>query len=200
MNMSTFPNFFENNDYFIDEKVTLLKFNNAYKVYNKEGIQIGNIQQSMPAGLKILSLVLSKAMFPFKLDIIDTEGKVLATIKRGWTFFLSKIVVLNERGEPIASIKQKFKLFKPTFHIFDTERGLLAYISGDWKAWNFTITDTNGSQIGSISKKWNGVLKESFTTADKYIVSIVPEVAEDTKKIAIVATAITIDMVLKESK
>ncbi len=45
-----------------------------------------------------------------------------------------------------------------------------------------------------------GLLKEAFTTADKYVVSIVPEYAEDTRKMAIVATAITIDMVLKESK
>ena len=42
--------------------------------------------------------------------------------------------------------------------------------------------------------------KEFFTTADKYNVSINPSYAEDTNKINIVATAIIIDMVLKESK
>ncbi|MDR2768894.1 MAG: hypothetical protein LBB82_11280 [Treponema sp.] len=192
--------FFENNDYFIDEKVAFLKFTNAYKVYNSGGEQIGAIQETMHGGLKLLSLFVNKAFFPFKLNILDTEGKVLATIKRGWTFFMSKIQVLNAEGSPVASIKQQFKLFKPTFHIFDMGERPLASITGDWKAWNFTITDAGGSQIGTITKKWNGILKEAFTTADKYIVSIKPGVAEDSGKIAIVATAITIDMVLKESK
>jgi uncharacterized protein YxjI len=194
-----FPAFFENNDYFIDEKVGLLKFNNAYKVYNNEGVQIGDVQQSMSAGQKLLRLLFSKSMLPFRLDIKDTEGVVLATIKRGWTFFMSKIYVLDADGAVIASIKQKFKLFKPTFHILDPTGVQIATISGDWKAWNFTIADTANRPIGTITKKWNGLLKETFTTADKYIVSIQPKVVESTRKIIIVATSITIDMVLKES-
>jgi uncharacterized protein YxjI len=138
-------------------------------------------------------------MLPFHLDIKDTEGNVLASIKRGWTFFMSKISVLDAKGEVIASIKQKFKLFKPTFHILDPAGVQIATISGDWKAWDFTITDNANRPIGTITKKWNGLLKEAFTTADKYVVSIQPKVVESTKKIIIVATSITIDMVLKES-
>jgi uncharacterized protein YxjI len=192
--------FFGYDDYFIDEKVAFLKFTNAYKVYNSDGGQIGAIQETMHGGLKLLSLLINKAFFPFKLNILDNEGSVLATLKRGWTFFMSRIQVLDAQGVPLAFIKQQFKFFKPTFHILDTGERPIASITGDWKAWNFTITDAGGSQIGTITKKWNGILKEAFTTADKYIVSIKPGVAEDSGKIAIVATAITIDMVLKESK
>jgi hypothetical protein len=40
-----------------------------------------------------------------------------------------------------------------------------------------------------------------FTTADKYIVDIVPTyTSNDANKLAIVSAAITIDMVLKEKK
>ncbi|GHU82384.1 RNAse [Spirochaetia bacterium] len=192
--------FFENNDYFIDEKVALFKFTNAYRVYDSSGNQIGTIKESMPAHLKILSFIMSKAHLPFKLDIMDAEDRVLATIKRGWTFFMSKIEVLNAEGTVIAHIRQKFALLKPTFTLLDPGEQPLAQISGDWKAWNFVITDSSDTPIGSISKKWNGVLKEAFTTADKYIVSINPEVVDAARKIPIVAAAITIDMVLKESK
>jgi uncharacterized protein YxjI len=89
---------------------------------------------------------------------------------------------------------------KPEFRILDTNNEQIAIINGNWTAWNFNITDSKDAVIGTISKKWNGVLKESFTTADKYVVAIDPKVEEDTKKVAIVAAAITIDMVLKESK
>jgi uncharacterized protein YxjI len=192
--------FFKHDDYFIDEKVAFLKFSNAYKVYNSSGDTIGAIKETMPAFLKILSLFFSKAFFPFKLDILDTEENVLATIKRGWTFFMSKIEVLDSQGSVIALINQKFKLLKPTFNILDPHGSLIAVITGDWKAWNFTITGSDDSQIGTITKKWAGILKEAFTTADKYIVSINSGVEVDAKKAAIIATAITIDMVLKESR
>ena len=62
------------------------------------------------------------------------------------------------------------------------------------------IVNNAGVTIGTITKKWNGILKKAFTTADKYVVDIVPEYAEDKKKMAIVSFAVTIDMVLKESK
>jgi uncharacterized protein YxjI len=192
--------FFKHDDYFIDEKVVFLKFSNAYRVFDSQGNIIGAIKETMPAPLKLLSLLVSKAFFPFKLDIMDAEENVLATIRRGWTLFMSRIRVLNAEGKTLALINQQFKLFKPTFHILALDESPIASITGDWKAWNFSIQDSGENQIGTISKKWNGILKEAFTTADKYIVSINPGAAENAKKIAIVATAITIDMVLKESR
>jgi hypothetical protein len=77
---------------------------------------------------------------------------------------------------------------------------LVSVITGDWKAWNFKINDSKDKQIGTISKKWNGAMKEIFTTADKYNVDINQEFNDTTNKIAILSGAITIDMVLKESK
>jgi uncharacterized protein YxjI len=191
---------FKHDDYFIDEKVAFLKFSNAYRVFDGQGNIIGAIKETMPAPLKLLSFIVSKGFFPFKLDIMDAGEKVLATIKRGWTFFMSRIRVLDAEGNTLALIRQQFKLFNPTFHILTPDESPIASITGDWKAWNFSIQDGGGNRIGTISKKWNGILKEAFTTADKYVVSINPGAAEDAKKIAIVATAITIDMVLKESR
>jgi uncharacterized protein YxjI len=198
--MDNYLKFFEHDDYFIDEKVGLLKFHNAYKVFDKDGVQIGNITEIMPWSKKILSLFLNKSMFPFKLEITDVDNNLLASIKRGWTFWMSKIQVLDANNEPIATIRQKFKFLKPEFRIFDMQENQIAMIAGDWKAWNFQITNINNEQIGTISKKWSGILKEAFTTADKYIVSVIPELKEDVVKTIIISAAITIDMVLKEQR
>ncbi len=195
-----FPDFFETNNYFIDEKVGFFKFTNAYKVYDDTGLPIGLIQQKLTAGQKVLRLLLNKKMLPFTLEITDLNGDVLVTIKRGWTFFLSTITLQDKMGVDFAKIKQKFKFIKPEFNILDQNEQAIAKITGDWKGWNFAITNESQQQLGTISKKWNGLLKEAFTTADKYVVTIEPEVAEDVKKMAIVSCAITIDMVLKESK
>lgn len=192
--------FFTGNDYFIDEKVGLFKFSNAYKLYNNEGIQIGNIVQKVSGFHKLLRLVINKQMMPFMLEIKDMNDNVQVTIQRGWTFWMSKISITDQNGTLLGKVSQKFKMFKPSFAITDATDNNIAKITGDWKAWNFSIEDAAGNSIGSINKKWAGVMKEMFTTADKYRVSIEPGVAEDFKKVAILASAITIDMVLKESK
>jgi uncharacterized protein YxjI len=192
--------FFDSNDYFIDEKVNFFKFENTYKVYNDKGEDVGTINQKLTTGQKILRLFLKKPMLPFLLEIRNSQDQLEASITRGWTFFLSKIEVKDGNGEVVGIIKQKFKFFKPTFKIYDQADQLIAEISGDWKAWNFTIFDALNNQIGSISKKWAGAMKEIFTSADKYNVHIDAIYANQKNKIAILASAITIDMVLKESK
>ena len=192
--------FFDSNSYFIDEKVNLFKFENCYKIYNEKGENIGTIKQKLSTGQKILRLLLNKAMLPFLLEIKNSNDELEASISRGWTFFMSRIEIKDGNGNIVGTIQQKFKLFKPTFKIFNPTGEVIAEITGDWKAWNFKITDTANNQIGAISKKWAGAMKEIFTTADKYNVTIEPSYSNLQNKIAILSGAITIDMVLKESK
>ena len=101
---------FEHNVLLIDEKVNAFKFENEYKVFDEENNQIGAINQKLTGGQKVLRLLLNKAMLPFTLDIVDTNGTTLAKIQRGWTFFMSKISITDEKGNIIGYIKQKFKL------------------------------------------------------------------------------------------
>ncbi len=191
-------NFFELNDYFIDEKVNYLKFENCYQIYNDKGENIGAIKQKLSSGQKVLRFLFKKSTLPFLLEIKNSDDILEASISRGWTFFLSKITIRNGQGEMIGIIKQKFKFFKPTFIILNSSDMILAKINGDWRAWNFKITDNSNNQIGTISKKWAGAAKEIFTTADKYNVNIEADYSDRERKIAILSGAITIDMVLKE--
>lgn len=193
-------NFFAGNSYFIDEKVNLFKFENCYQIFDDHGRNIGAIKQKLSVGQKFMRLLFSKSMLPFLLEIRNADDRVEASISRGWTFFMSKIVINNAQGRKIGSIHQKFKLFKSRFEIFNATEKQIAEINGDWKAWNFEITDAKQQKIGSISKKWGGAMKEIFTTADKYNVTIDPEYSNTENKISILAAAITIDMILKEKK
>ncbi len=192
--------FFDTNSYFIDEKVNMLKFANEYKVFNEQGVQIGSINQKISGGGKILRLLFNKSMLPFHLEIKDANDTLQATISRGWTFWMSKVAIKDAGGTQIGSVAQKFSYMKPKFKIFNSQNVQIGEIKGDWKAWNFTMFDANNNPIGTITKKWAGVAKELFTTADKYNVNLTSNLANTEDKIAILASAITIDMVLKESK
>lgn len=190
--------FFLNNTYVIDEKVQVLTFSNGYKVYDESGKEIGYIKENMPASRVILSLFLSKQMLPFTLEVYNNDGKIIASLTRGFTFFMSKMKVLDENGSQIATIKQKFGL-KPKFELLDMNENKIAHIQGNWTAWDFKITDGGSTQLGSISKKFAGFAREFFTDADKYIVNIEPSVTNEAQRIAIASTAAAIDMIMKEN-
>ncbi len=193
-------NFFDSNTYFIDEKVNFFKFENVYNIYDGEGKNVGAVKQKLTTGQKMLRLLLKKPMLPFLLEIKDEIDQVEATISRGWTFWMSKITIADADGNKIGMVTQKFKFFKPTFNISDKDDQPIATITGDWKAWNFVIKDAQGKEIGKVSKKWAGLAQEMFTTADKYNVNLNEDITNREHKMAILASAITIDMVLKESK
>ena len=193
-------NFFESNSYFIDEKVNILDFENCYKVYDEKGDSIGSIKQNLSKLQVLRTLVFDKRMLPFVLEIKNSDGQLEASISRGWTFWMPKITIKNAEGIAIGTIKQKFNLFQPTFKLFNTEEVLVGEIKGDLLAWNFKICDASNKEIGTISKKWAGVFKEIFTSADKYNVKMDSNYSNMGNRMLILSCAITIDMVLKERK
>jgi len=198
--------FFSIGEYIIDERVSAFKFTNVYKIFNTTGQQIGIVeQQKVSGGAKAARLLLGsniKALQEFKLDIKDMNGTILTSIRRGGAGSrggLRNVSLFDGTGNAIATIKLLFSLFTPKQEIIAPNGQVIGRIQGDWKGWNFTITDISGNTIGTINKKWAGLMKEVFTTADKYYVKINPNTVGIYRQ-AIIAAAITIDMVLKEFK
>ncbi|MDP4290207.1 MAG: phospholipid scramblase-related protein [Bacteroidota bacterium] len=189
--------FFDPNSYFIDQKVHFFRFENVFRIYDDLGVQIGSVNQKLTGRQKALRFLVSNAFLPFLIEIRDTHDELLFTLTRGWTFFMSRINILDAKGSMMGMIQQKFKVIRPLFRIFDNFGVLKGEISGDWKAWNFVVRNPEGAQIGLITKKWAG-MKEIFTTADKYKLTVDQHYATKEDKIFLIAGAISIDMVLKE--
>lgn len=188
---------FERNVLIVNQKFTLIA--NQYQILDENGAEIGFIQEKMSGGKKALSLLVSKKIMPFELNILDTNQNVVATISRGVTLLLSKTSIKNANGEEIAKINQKFAMLKPKFEIVTPDGQLIATIQGDWTAWSFTITSPDGTSLGTVSKKWNGAMKEIFTDSDKYVVEISGNLTDVNQRIAVISTAAVIDMILKEN-
>ncbi len=72
-------------------------------------------------------------------------------------------------------------------------------MKGDWKGWNFKILDDEGKELGQVTKKWAGLGKEFFTSADTYMIAINPG-KEGTRAVMalLLAAGIAIDTVYKE--
>jgi uncharacterized protein YxjI len=190
--------FFNVNSYFIDQKRLFFKFYRHYQIYNEKRECIGLIKQRLTLRQKILRSILSKTLLPFVFEIRSCNGALLASISRGWIFMKYKIIIQDSKGEKIGSIRKRCFFLKPIFIILNASDEIIAEISGDLKKWNFVISDPSHNQIGSIDKNWIEAMKGLFKSADKYNVNFEVDYIDKKKKIAILSSAIIIDMVMKK--
>jgi uncharacterized protein YxjI len=83
----------------------------------------------------------------------------------------------------------------------DAQDRQVAQVKGDWKGWNFQLLDAQGNQLGVITKKWAGIGRELFTSADNYMIAL--NDAADTNAgnaVLLLAAGLAIDVVFKEKE
>jgi len=193
------------NQYFVKEHVGLFKLSNAYDIIDPEtGNKIGIAKEKISGWIHLLRFLVNKQLLPTRVDIIENpndkgEGKTIVSIKRGLTLFRSKVKVLIDGDKEIGYFKSKIFSFGGGFWLYDTTNAKIAEVKGDWKGWNFKLLDISGKEIGTVTKKWSGLGKEMFTSADNYMISITdPGKNDKGSKALLLAAGIAIDTIYKE--
>jgi hypothetical protein len=73
-------------------------------------------------------------------------------------------------------------------------------VKGDWRGWNFKMVDTQGRELGAITKKRAGIGRELFTTADQYAILLSDSAISNTGlSTLLLATGLAVDLVDKEN-
>ena len=147
---------------------------------------------------KLLRFTDYKRMTPFDVQIRTPDGRQVVRVKRGISFFLSKVQVLDENDQVIGGFKQKLFSIGGAFNVLDANGQVVCALKGKWTGWDFRFMAAE-KELAHVTKKWGGLGKELFTSADNYILSISPDVppAHPVRKL-ILAAVMCIDMVLKE--
>ena len=190
--------------YFIKEHTGLLKLSDAYDILGPEtNTKIGLAQEKPHPLVIILSFFISKSHLPTRVEIIQNpnergEGVCVVEIKRGITLLRSKVDVLI-KGQPAGYFKSKLFSLGGGFWVYDIQDNKVAEVRGDWKGWNFKLLDSKEKELGTVTKKWAGIGKELFTSADNYIISIKPGITDNQNtKGLLLAAGFAIDTIYKE--
>ncbi len=189
------------NLYFVKEHVKILKAANSFDIFDPDTKQL--ILQAREERLgfftKMFRFTDYKRMTPFEIDIKTPDGKTILIVKRGVSFFLSNVQVLDERGTLIGKFKQKFFSIGGKFEVLDASERPLCMLKGKWTSWDFRFVSNDGKEFALVTKKWSGLGKELFTSADNYILQISNDVpADHPLRMLIMAAVMCIDLVLKE--
>jgi uncharacterized protein YxjI len=189
-----------NNLFFVKELVGLFKASNNYDVFDpKTNQKVFECREPNISFLtKLFRFTDYKRMTPFQVEVTTPEGRKVLTVKRGFSLLLSKVEVLDENDRPVGFFKQKFFSIGGKFDVLDTKEQVVCTLQGKWTSWDFRFMKGE-RELASVSKKWAGLGKELFTTADNYMLAVKDTVAaDDSVRILIVAAVMCIDMVLKE--
>ena len=188
------------NQFLIKEHVGMFKAANNFDVYDPETGQI--ILECREEGLGIFTKMLRftkyKRNTPFDITVAPPGGEPVVRVKRGISLFLSKVSVFDEHGVLIGGFKQKLFSIGGKFDVLDNQDQKLCSLKGKWTGWNFKFA-TEEEEFAHVTKKWTGLGKELFTSADNYMLNIAEGVpADNPLRQLIMAAVLCIDMVLKE--
>ena len=71
-------------------------------------------------------------------------------------------------------------------------------MKGNFFGFDYKVLTPDGEELGRVNKKWGGVLKELFTSADTYMVEVSEDLAEQpVAKMLVLAAALAIDIIFK---
>lgn len=188
------------NLFLIKEHVGMFKAANNYDIYDPDNGDIIMECREEKLGFitKILRFTDYKRMTPFDVRITDGKGNQVVRVTRGVSIFLSKVKVLDANDKVIGGFNQKLFSIGGAFTVMDAKEKPICELKGKWTGWNFRFMDGD-RELAHVTKKWNGLGKELFTSADNYVLEIANDIpADDTARQLILAAVMCIDMVLKE--
>lgn len=190
----------QSNQFLVKEHVGLFKAANNFDIFDPATGQktLECREPNLGIFAKIFRFTDYKRMTPFDIEIRTPEGRKVLTVKRGISFILSSVEVLDENDRVVGRFRQKFFSIGGKFDVLDPKGNVICTLRGKWTSWEFRFMKGD-DELAKVSKKWSGLGKELFTSADNYMLSIDSSVAAlSTVRSLIVAAVMCIDMVLKE--
>ncbi len=187
----------------VREHVGMFKAANAYDLIDPaNGTQVGRVQERVGGFFrKVMKFTAWKSRMAFHIefhDLADGGDTVVLTVSRPFTWFRSVVSVADATGRLLGTFRQKLIAWGPKMWVLAPDGSELASLKGDWKGWNFTFTDASERVLGTVTKKWSGLGKELFTSADNYVIDLSPECRDPALRRLLLAAPVTADMVYKE--
>jgi uncharacterized protein YxjI len=180
----------------VRQKLKLVELRNRYGVFDRQGRQIGAVEQVTQSPLAFLARLFTSwdVALPMILEIRGPAGPELLVTKPWFTW---RCQVSRADGVPLGQIVKQIRLGKARFALLDPRGAPLGEVRAEnWRAKDFSVRDGGGQQVARVTKKWAG-MRELFTDADTYVVEVSPAAVDPLRSLA-VASCLVIDTIMKQ--
>lgn len=173
------------------EIVTGFETKNQYTVMDPSGQQLYTAVEEDGSTLMRLFL---KALRPFEITVSGPGRNRVLRAKKPFRFYFHELEVVDPRGRTLGVIKRRFSFWRRIYTVEDTAGRELFQLFGPLlKPWTFEIMKA-GKSHGKITKKWSGVLKETFSDADNFGLTL-PKGWDETARLLLLGAVFLIDFV-----
>ncbi len=186
--------------FFVKEQVALLRTTDIYDIFDPDTQQqVGTARETVGTLVQLLRWFIHKGLMPTTVQVRDRQEQLVFSIRRPIQLLRARVEVRNADHELLGYFKSKLFSLGGGFWVYDNHDRQFAEVKGDWKGWNFRFLTPDGVELGLVTKKWAGLGKEMFTSADSYIVAINDGLSDQpVAKTLLLAAALAIDIVYKE--
>lgn len=193
----------EHNTFLVKERVKVFASHNTYDIFAGDSDSkepIGVAEEDIGIFTKILRWFVSKQLLPTRIEIREKpDDSLVFSIRRGLYIFRSRVEVHDAQGAMVGYFKSKLISLSGGFYVYDKNDEQFAELKGNLWGFNYRVlTPDHSVELGHVSKKWGGVAKELFTSADTYAVEVSPDLKEQPiAKMLVLAAALATDMIFK---
>ena len=183
----------------VNQKAKIIELVSEFAVSDQNGNRIGSVAEvGQSTAKKIARFVSSLDQFmTHRYEIRDAKEQPVLVLTRPRKIVKSSFVITRPDGTEVGQVKQNNVFGKIKFGLEAGGTTLGSLNAENWRAWNFNVQDADGNEIARITKKWEGLAKAVFTTADNYVLEIKAPLTDPLLSL-VVATALCVDTALKQ--
>ena len=178
------------------EIVSGFETKNRYVVLNELGNELYRAKEE--GGSLLLRLFL-KAFRPFTIVLTKGDGQPALRVERPFRFYFHEVDVREAGGKVLGTVVREFSWLHRLFRVSDAQDKEICRLYGPlFHPWTFEIRQ-NEREVGKITKKWSGLLKEGFTDTDNFAAVLPPGMSAEAKRVLLGAVFL-IDFVYFENR
>lgn len=168
-----------------------------YEISSHDDTRLGSVRQVGQSSAKQLVRAftnLDKHMSQ-SFEVLDADGNVMLRINRPAKMMKSKLTVTDGAGTEIGRIVQENAFRKIRFDLEVGGQSIGKIKGTSWADWNFVIYDASGTEIGRVTKAFEGLKNMLMSGTDSFVV-VMHHPLDDPLRQLVIASGVCIDTAL----
>jgi uncharacterized protein YxjI len=166
---------------------------NSYAVFDEDGNHVLQVKENGGFLNVVLRMLLHTAR-PFSATVFDNPiPRPLLSLRRPFRFFFPQIDVATTDGKPLGRVVRRWSFVRRIYSVQDASGAEVAVLFGPFfRPWTFEVR-VGERVVGTLQKKWSGLLKEVVTDADNFALQF--DDAPPQVKVLVFAATVLVDVV-----
>jgi len=187
------------------ENFTGIEARGRYAVHTEQGAFTAGFSEHAEGAGSLAARWFLKANRPFTMSLYPAEhpDRPTLVLVRPWRWFFAHMEVREAAGgRVLGRIQQRWGWFRKRLDVEAPGGAVLARLTGPFfRPWTLLLETGpagGGREGGRIEKKWSGLLRETFTDADNFLVTLPP--GDATLRRLVLAAAVLVDFLWFEHR